>query len=385
MSLQYITNGTILLPNEAVLGRSLVVDTESGRIVGLADTVPEGAECIDATGLYVAPGLIDLHIHGYLGADASDADPEGLRKMAQGIAKNGVTSFLPTTMTLSEDALLAAFDAVRAVMNESRAWDGAEILGVHAEGPFINPKKKGAQDGQCIRTPSAAFVLKNADVIRLLTLAPEMDADHACIKELARDGRILLSMGHTDASFEEAMRAIEDGVCHATHLFNAMSPLAHREPGVVGAALASGVVSAELIADTLHVHTGLFSLVAKAKGEKLILITDCTRAGGMPDGEYTLGGQSIFLRDGACRLADGTLAGSVLKLDRAVWNMHIHAGIPLYEAVRMASLNPASAIGMADRLGSLEEGKDADLILADASFGVVRTIKRGRTVYCAKA
>ncbi|MBQ1230416.1 MAG: N-acetylglucosamine-6-phosphate deacetylase [Clostridia bacterium] len=381
MSLQYIINGRILLPDDTVEGKALAFDPITGRIEGLVDAPPKGADCIDAQGLYVSPGLVDLHIHGYLGADTCDADPEGLRRMARGIVQNGVTSFLPTTMTVSEEEIRASLDAVRSVLEESRTWEGAEILGVHAEGPFINPRKKGAQAQENIQVPNADFVLQNADVLRAITLAPEMDEGHACIRRLAKESGILLSMGHTDATFEQAMDAVSDGIRHATHLFNAMSPMTHRAPGAAGAALLASGVSVELIADTFHVHPGLYSLVERLKGEDLILVTDCTRAGGMPDGEYTLGGQAIFLSGIECRLSDGTIAGSVLKLNEAVRNVREHTSLPLHTVVRMASLRPARAIGEDGRIGSLESGKDADILLADESFRVYRTIKKGRTVY----
>ena len=383
MALTYIINGRIVLPDAVIFGKALAFDKESGTISGLVDTVPSDADVIDAAGNYVAPGLVDIHIHGYLGEDTCDAKPEGIKKMAYGVAENGVTSFLPTTMTVSKPEIVAALDAVRSLKDESKTWDGAEILGVHAEGPFINPSKKGAQAEENILVPDADFILENADIITSVTLAPEMDKDHACIKKLAADGRVLVSMGHTDATFEEAMSAAKDGANHATHLFNAMSALAHRNPGVVGAALASDNVSVELIADTFHINPGLYSIVAKVKGDKMVLITDCTRAGGMPDGEYTLGGQPIFLKGIECRLADGTIAGSVLKLNNAVKNVLDHTDLPVNEVFKMASLNPAAAIQHADHIGSLEAGKDADIIIADENINVVRTIKKGRTIYVA--
>jgi len=381
MSLIYIVNGKIVLPNAVIRGRALVFDRNSGKIAGTVDSAPADAEIIDAKGNLVAPGLLDMHIHGYLGADTCDADPAGIRTMAEGLAQNGVTGFLPTTMTVAKCDIEAALDAVRAVREQSKTWLGAEILGVHAEGPFINPSKKGAQAEENILTPDADFILENADIIKTVTLAPEMDKDHAAIKRLAEDGRVLVSMGHTDATFDEAMSAARDGVKHATHLFNAMSPLQHRNPGVVGAALASENVSVELIADTFHIHPGLYSIVAKLKGDKMILITDCTRAGGMPDGKYDLGGQPIFLKGIECRLADGTIAGSVLKLNNAIKNVLTHTTLTIPEVFKMATLNPARRLGLANRLGSLESGKDADIIIVDENINVLRTIKKGRTIY----
>ena len=381
MSLTYIINGKIVLPDSVVCDKFLVFDQESGKICGITAELPADAQTIDAKGNYVAPGLIDIHIHGYLGEDTSDAKPEGIRKMAYGVAKNGVTAFLPTTMTVSKQEIVAALDAVRSLIAQSKAWDGAEIIGVHAEGPFINPSKKGAQAEENILTPDADFIMEHADIITSVTLAPEMDEGHKCIKKLAAESNVLISMGHTDAKFEEAMQAAKDGVSHATHLFNAMSALAHRNPGVVGAALASENVSVEVIADTFHINPGLYSIVSKVKGDKMVLITDCTRAGGMPDGEYDLGGQPIFLKGIECRLADGTIAGSVLKLNDAVKNVLNHTNLPVYEVFKMASLNPARAIHCDERLGSLEQGKDADIIIAEESMNIVRTIKKGRTIY----
>ena len=381
MALTYITGGKIVLPDSIVCDKHLAFNKESGKIVGIVDKLPADADVIDAKGNYVAPGFVDIHIHGYLGEDTCDAKPEGIKKMAYGVAENGVTAFLPTTMTVAKDEIVAALNAVRSLKEESKTWGGAEILGVHAEGPFINPSKKGAQAEENILKPDADFIIENEDIIKIVTLAPEMDEDHKCIKKLAAESDVLVSMGHTDAKFEEAMLAAKDGVNHATHLFNAMSALAHRNPGVVGAALASDNVSAEIIADTFHINPGLYSIVAKVKGDKMVLITDCTRAGGMPDGEYDLGGQPIFLKGIECRLADGTIAGSVLKLNHAVRNVINNTDLPVNEVFKMASLNPASAIKCADRIGSLEEGKDADIIITDANINIIRTIKKGKTIY----
>ena len=381
MALTYIINGKIVLPEAVVCDKALAFDAASGKIVGVVDTVPSDASVVDAKGNYVAPGLVDIHIHGYLGEDTCDAKPEGIKKMAYGVAENGVTAFLPTTMTVEKEQIVAALNAVRSLKEESKTWGGAEILGVHAEGPFINPSKKGAQAEENILVPDADFIIENEDIIKIVTLAPEMDEGHKCIKKLAAESSVLVSMGHTDAKFEEAMSAAKDGVNHATHLFNAMSALAHRNPGVVGAALASDNVSAEVIADTFHINPGLYSIVAKVKGDKMVLITDCTRAGGMPDGEYDLGGQPIFLKGIECRLADGTIAGSVLKLNCAVKNVIDHTDLPINEIFKMASLSPAKAIKVDDRLGSLEEGKDADIIIADENINIIRTIKKGITIY----
>ena len=380
--MQAIVNGKIVLPGRIVEDAVLLYDAKIQGVISAAE-IPANAEMIDAAGKYVIPGLVDVHIHGYLGEDASDGSFDGIRIMAEGVAKNGVTSFLPTTMTVSYEELRAAFAQIRKGMEESRAdsWQGAEILGVNAEGPFINPSKKGAQAGENIRPGDADFLKEYLDIIRVFTIAPEMPGNMDCIREMA--GKCLISMGHTNATFDEAKAGIEAGVGHVTHLFNAQTALMHRDPGVVGAALTDDRVSTELIADAFHVNANLFPLVARLKGDKLVLITDCTRAGGLADGEYTLGGQPIFVNGIECRLADGTIAGSVLKLNHAVRNLLKYTDLPVWEAVNAASLNPAKRIGVDDVKGSLEEGKDADIVLCDDDFNICRTISRGRTIYSA--
>jgi len=376
--LKAIINGKIVTPAGVVENKVLLFDE---KIRGIVPDAPADAEIIDANGAFVCPGLVDIHIHGYLREDTSDGKTEGLKTMAYGIAKNGVTSFLPTTMTVPMDEINASLDAARAVKEESKTWEGAEILGVHAEGPFINPSKKGAQSADSILKPDAKFLIDNQDIIRSVTLAPEMDEGHACIKEVSAKTNIMISMGHTDASYDEATSAIADGVRHATHLFNAMSALNHRNPGVVGAALASELCSVEMICDTFHINPALYTIVEKQKADKTVLITDCTRAGGMPDGEYSLGGQAIFVNGIKCLLADGTIAGSVLKLNHAIRNVLANTALPVHTVVNMASLNAAKAIHADATKGSLELGKDADIFLADEKWEVAKTIKGGKLIY----
>lgn len=374
-----IKGGIIVLPKSTVEGKAVLYDE---KIIGIVDEkdIPAEAEIICAEGCYVAPGLVDVHIHGYMNEDASDGKAEGVRKMAEGVVKNGVTTFLPTTMTVSMDEINAALDICRSLKEESKSWNGAYIAGVNAEGPFINASKKGAQAEEHIKTPDADWVIANSDIIKLVTIAPETEGGYEAIKKIRENSDVRVSVGHTDATFEEANKAFECGADHVTHLFNAQTALHHRKPGVVGAGLA-GDAYAELIADTFHVHPGLFSLVAKCKGDKLVLITDCTRAGGMPDGEYSLGGQPIFLKGIQCLLADGTIAGSVLKLNEAVKNVLDNTDLSVAEVVSAASLNPANSIGMGDTKGSLEEGKDADIIIADKNFEIKKTIIQGEVRY----
>ncbi len=375
--MKYIKNGKIILSDRIVENTALAFDE---KIIGLTDKIPENAEVIDANGGYVSPGLIDIHIHGYLGEDTSDGSTDGIYKIANGIMKNGVTSFCPTTMTVSMDEINKALDAVRSLKDKSRDWDGAEILGVNLEGPYINTKKKGAQADIHIKKPDADFIIDNSDIISLATIAPEVDGGLEAIKKISENCKVVVSIGHSDASFEESEMGIEAGASHITHLFNAQTPLHHRNPGVVGAGLLENV-STEIIADTFHVHKGLFELLLRIKSDKLVLITDCTRAGGMPDGEYTLGGQPIFVNGVKCLLEDGTIAGSVLKLNEAVKNFKNNTTAPMFELVALASLNPAKAIGISDRKGSLEKGKDADIIITDQDFNIMKTIIGGKIKY----
>ncbi len=375
-----ITNGKIILHDRIAEDLVIIFDKKIEKIVARNDIDLSDYEVIDACGKFVSPGLVDMHIHGYLGADVSDGDVDGIKLMAAGIIKNGVTSWCPTTMTVSKEEIETAFDSVREVKN-SDTYYGARILGVNSEGPFINPAKKGAQAEEHILKPDADFIKQNADIIKLFTIAPEVDGAIECIENVSKNTDVLISMGHTEASYEEAMAGIEKGVRHTTHLFNTMTPLSHRSPGVVGAALSSENTSVELIADTFHVNKGLFNLVAKLKGDKLCLITDCMRAGGMPDGDYTLGGQPVHKDGIQCLLPDGTIAGSVLNLNDAVYNLYENTDLELYEAVACASWNPAKALGEEEKIGSIEAGKCADMIIVDEKFQVLMTILEGEIRY----
>ncbi len=377
--MKYITNGRLVLPDKILENSVLVFDEKIVDIIDAKD-IPSKGEIIDAKGNFVSPGLIDLHIHGYLGEDVSDGKVQGITKIANGIMQKGVTSFYPTTMTLSYKEIGKALDTVRRLKPESKNWQGAEILGVNLEGPFINPAKKGAQKEENIKKLDADFVIKNSDIIGLVTVAPETEN---CIEEIAKirnNSNVIISIGHSNASFEDAEKGIDAGATHITHLFNAQSPLNHRNPGVVGAALLKDV-TVELIADKFHLHPALFKLIAKIKEEKTVLITDCTRAGGMPNGEYTLGGQPIILNGVECRLKDGTIAGSVLELNKAVKNVLDNTDLPVYSVLSMASLNPAKAVGVQGKKGSLEVGKDADIVIFDGEFNVLKTLIGGKIKY----
>ncbi|MBE6733704.1 MAG: N-acetylglucosamine-6-phosphate deacetylase [Ruminococcaceae bacterium] len=375
-----IINGKIVLKDSIIENSVLIYSNVIEGIVS-KENIPENAEIIDAKGGYIAPGLIDIHIHGYLGKDVCDAKEESIRTISKGILANGVTAYLPTTMTVDMQVIKKSLEVLRQLKEESKTWDGSAILGCHAEGPFISDAKKGAQNPEYILKPDAEFVKEYADIIKVITLAPEEDtADFSAIRKMRNETDVVISMGHTSADYDTAVKGVANGVSHATHLFNAMTPLAHRAPGVVTAALNTDA-SCEIIVDTFHVLPVFYDMLWKLKGRKLCFITDCLPAGGLPYGEYTLGGTKIIYNDIVCRLEDGTVAGSVLPLNKGVWNVYTNSSIPLWECVNCASLNPATTIGVADKKGSLEVGKDADIIICDSEFNVQKTIIGGEIKY----
>ena len=375
-----IVGGKIILKDKIIENCALIYTNKIEDIIS-ESLVPSDVEIIDANGGYIAPGLIDMHIHGYLGKDVCDGEEKSIRTISNGLLANGVTGYLPTTMTEDMSIIRKALETCGSLMDESKNWDGSIILGCHAEGPFISESKKGAQDAKYILKPDASFVKEYKDVIKIITLAPECDTEDFCaIREICRDTDVVVSMGHTSADYETAMKSIDAGVKHTTHLFNAMTPLTHRAPGVVGAAL-NGDVSVELIVDTVHVDKSLYNMLWKLKGRKLCFITDCLPAGGLPVGEYTLGGQKIIFDGTICKLQDGTIAGSVLHLNKGVWNVYKNSDIPLFECVNGASLNPATVLGIEKTKGSLEIGKDADIIITDSEFNVTKTIIGGNMKY----
>ena len=371
-----IINGKLVTP-KGILRNKVLVFNE--RIKEFRDNVPTNCHVIDAKGMYVTPGLIDVHVHGSCGADTMDQTVEAIKLISQGIAKNGVTSFLPTTMTMSREDIYGALDIVRECMNKT--LNGAKVLGAHLEGPFINAIYKGAQPERYIIKPSYDFIKEYTDVIKLVTYAPEMDDNYSFTKEVKEKTDITLSIGHTNATYNQAKQAFACGCSHVTHLFNAMTPLNHREPGVVGAALTSDVFT-ELIADTIHVNKELFQFILDNKGkDKMILITDSMRAGCMKDGKYDLGGQEVIVKDGAARLSSGTLAGSVLTLNKAIYNFFRNTDATFDEVIHMATLNPATSIGVSDFKGSLEIEKDADIAIFDEEMNCYLSIVEGREVY----
>lgn len=368
-----LVNGKIILEDRIVNNKVLLFDQAIHKITDSVDL--STLEVIDAEGMYISPGLIDLHIHGADGYDTMDGTIEALNSISKAILKKGVTSFLPTTMTMDSSSIYKALEAIRRGKVDS-AVEGATIIGAHLEGPFINPKKKGAQNERYIVKPSYDFIRKYTDIIEIITYAPEMDDDGAFIKQMLSED-IVLSLGHSDGTFDEAMCAINGGAKSFTHLFNAMSGLHHRNPGLVGAALISDAY-VELIADKVHVRPELFRLLVENKREKLVLITDGMRAKCLKNGTYDLGGQKVIVKENSARLEDGTLAGSVLTMNQAIKNMYECTDEPLYEVIKQASLNPARLINRDQSIGSIAVDKQADIIIFNDKFEVKRCFIKGK-------
>lgn len=373
MNKKLLINGKCLIDNQIVHEHRILFDRKIEAVLFGSET--SDAEIIDANGAYVFPGFVDIHLHGLCGVDVMDASSEALATICSSLPAFGVTGFLATTMTMDQKAISKALHAVKAAMIAPPV--GTKILGAHLEGPFISPKYAGAQDARYIQTPDWKPIKSHLDIIKLITLAVEEDLNFSFIRN---NPGIKLSIGHSDASFESALAAYDLGVTHCTHCMNAMSPFHHRRPGVVGACFTKKYET-EIIADTVHIHPGFLETLARIIGpEQLILISDSMRACGMPDGEYSFGGQKVLVSDRIPYLADGTLAGSTLTMDTAVRNMHRHTSLSLPQIIRMATSNPAQSIGISS-LGKIKPGCDADFVIMDERLNVLKTIINGETLY----
>ena len=375
-----IVNGKIIVGNEILQNKVLLFEK---KIIDILDRenvcLSKNDYIIDAKGLYISPGFIDVHIHGSGGKDVMDGEIESIKVISNTIAKRGVTSFLPTTMTMAKERIYKALDVIEQAMNMDLG--GAKVLGAHLEGPFINPKYKGAQKVDFIKNPSFDFIKGYENVIKIITLAPEKDENFKFLKYIKENTDIVLSIGHSDATYEQAMAAIDNGISRATHTFNAMTPLNHRKPGIIGAIMNTDI-SCELIADNIHVHKGAINVLTKIKGkDKIILITDSMRAGCMNNGIWELGGQKVIVKNGSARLEDNTLAGSILTLDNAIKNMKNNIDASLCEIISMVTINPAKDINIYDKTGSIEKGKDSDIVIFDKDINISMTIVEGNIVY----
>jgi N-acetylglucosamine-6-phosphate deacetylase len=382
-----ITAASLITPLERV--DSPVVVIEDGRVTAAGSRrqieIPTGAQHLDFPGMVIAPGFIDLHVHGNAGHDVMEPNNAGLERMQRAMARHGVTSYLATTVTAPEDRLLRTMEnlgkAVRA--DENAGKSGSRPLGIHIEGPFISPAKCGVHPPGNLVPPSLGLFERwwqaSGGAIKMMTIAPELPGADPLIEHAKQLG-VRSSLGHSNATYAEAMQGISAGADHATHTFNAMRPLDHREPGILGAVLTDDRLTADLIADGIHVDPSIVKLFLTAKGEeRAILITDAISATGMGDGRYKLGNLEVEVKGDRCEY-NGRLAGSVLTLDRAVRNIVSFAGWKLQQSVRLATLNPARLLGISDRKGVVKHGSDADLVILTPEGKIVQTFIAGNPV-----
>ena len=364
-----IKNGLVFEPSGSFVRRDLSVDSHH-KIAETKD--PADPDILDAGGLYVLPGLVDVHIHGAVGHDFCDGSPEGLGAISAYLKAHGITSFCPTSMTLPTQDLKEIFASALSVPADAAH---AGIAGIHMEGPYISPAKKGAQKEDYIVSPDIeTFRELNAScngLIRLVTLAPELPGSMEFIRAL--HDKVAISLGHSTADYDTASQAFAAGADHATHLFNAMPPLLHRDPGIIGAAFDDPRVMVEVICDGIHITPSVIRMIFRLFGDdRVILISDAMRATGMADGIYELGGQQVFKKGNRATLADGTLAGSATNLFDCMRNA-VSFGIPLASAVKAATANPAKSVRN-DSIGSLAAGKEADILLVDQKLSLVKVL-----------
>lgn len=332
----------------------------------------------------VVPGFIDQHIHGAAGSDAMDGTIEDLSKIANALASEGTTGFLATTMTQSPNNIKKALGAVAEYISANKE-SGAQVLGVHLEGPFISKDFVGAQPIEYVVTPSVEVFKEYQNAsnnnIRIVSLAPEVEGSSELIEYL-KENNIVASIGHTNAKYDDVKKAVEAGATNLTHTYNAMKPVHHREVGTVGSGFLFDELACECICDGIHVSSPAIKLLYKNKpADKMVLITDAMRAKHMPDGISELGGQVVIVKNGEARLENGTLAGSVLKMNNAVKNVMKFLGLSLEEAVRLATVNPAKNLGIYDKVGSIKEGKLANFVILDKELNVVETVREGKSIY----
>lgn len=368
-----IINGKIILSEKVLEGYVLVFDE---TIKAITKELPKDVEIIDVKGQFVSPGFIDIHIHGSNGADVMDGKEESLDIIANTVLKCGVTSFLATTMTLGKTDITKSFKAVSDYMKKQK--QGAKIQGIHVEGPFINPVYKGAQNDKYIIAPDYKLIQDHTDIIKLMTVAPEVDGMMDFVKLVkSKHPSIKFSIGHSAATYEEAVESYSNGVDSTTHLFNGMTGLHHRKPGIVGAVFKKKPYF-EVIADKIHVHTALFDIVGDCVGkEKMILITDAMCACHMLPGTYELGGQKVLVDETSARLESGALAGSILKMNESIKNIMLHTDYKIEEVVKMTTENPCNMLGLKN-IGKIENGYYSDLTIFDEEYNVNMTIVNGQ-------
>lgn len=394
-----IKNIKILHNHQVLEHKALLYDK---KIIGIMNENELDAyeidELLDGAGLLLSAGFIDVHVHGCSSIDVMDSIEDNIERISRNLAKTGVTAFLPTTMTMDFQSIATALEKIGNAMKKSQSGStssiqddanastahseaiGAQILGAHMEGPFISKAFKGAHDEHFILNSDRSLIEKYKHIIKIITIAPELDGSTELIR-FCHDNHIIPSIGHTSASYEQTMEALTLGACHFTHTFNAMTPLKHREPGAVGAALLSDA-TCELIADNIHVHPAAQKLLVKMKGVPgVILITDAMRACLMGEGIYNLGGQEVIVKNREARMKDGTLAGSVLTLNTALKHIVENTGLPLAQAIDMLTVNQAKLLGLDHSKGLLADGFDADFTLFDENYDIHYTFVDGTLVY----
>lgn len=376
--------GRALTPSAEILDAGILIREGEIEQIGprAGMELPSGAREISASGKTAIPGFVDVHIHGAGGRDVMEGSAEALAAVTKAVARHGTTSLVATTVTASPDSTIRGVEGIAHYIAAQHETDDAraEILGIHFEGPFLSPLRRGVHPAEWLRLPSADLLQKllhaAAGNALILTLAPELLGAAPCI-DAARKAGLVVAMGHTDANYEQARAGIAHGVRHAVHVYNGMRPFSHRDSGVIGAVLTSPEVSAELIADGVHVDDAAARMLVQAKGAAgMILISDGISATGMPDGKYNLGGIEVIVSGGICRNAEGKLAGSTLTLDRALRNI-VALGTPIADAVRMLTLNPATLLGLEFKKGALRRGADADIVLLDEALQISQVWSRG--------
>lgn len=340
-----------------------------------------GDDSIDLSGCLIAPGFVDVHIHGCAGSDTCDGTREAIAKMAGCLIQQGVTSFCPTTMTVSLPQIEAALSAAQDCYENPP--EGASVRGINMEGPYISANRRGAQKAEYVRKPDWREFQRLYDgcggIVKLVDIAPECEGGGEFIDHVSKFCNV--SLAHTEVNYEQAMESFRRGITHVTHLFNAMNGLHHREPGAVGAVFDDNTVRAEIICDGFHIHPAVLRTAFRLLGEdRSVIISDSMRAAGMPDGVFELGGQKVNVKDGWARLADGTIAGSTTNIHQEVKNL-IGFGVPLRQVIKSATINPAREIVAENEIGSIEVGKQADLVVMDANWNLVSVIKSGKVQF----
>lgn len=375
----------MILKNAKIIDKNFTIQSADVSIKNqkINCIAPElrGSDCFDLSGSLVVPGFIDTHIHGCAGADTCDGTHEAISTMAAKVVEKGVTSFCPTTMTVSMPQIEATFAAVKDCMENPPV--GASVCGVNMEGPYISPNKVGAQNPKFVRKPDIQEFKKLYDnfggIVKLIDIAPEVEGAGNFIEKASKFCRV--SFAHSEADYEQVKKSFDQGITHVTHLFNAMNGMNHRAPGAVGAVFDDDRVKAELICDGFHIHPAVLRTAFRLLGEdRTVVISDSLRASGLADGDYDLGGQVVHVVGGRAKLADGTIAGSTTNLYDEVKNL-IRFGVPLRQVIKSVTINPAKEIGMDHEIGSIEVGKYADFVVLDQTYQIKMVIAKGKIAY----